>query len=120
MPFQTLLTKLVERVPGAIGAILADWEGEAVAQYCPEWDEYELKVLGAHSGILFNMMKEIHAQFDDGGVEDAVIATDLCRVVVGAVGPDYCLVMTVDPAAIVGRALYHFRQARERLHKEIY
>jgi predicted regulator of Ras-like GTPase activity (Roadblock/LC7/MglB family) len=119
MPFNAIINELVDRTPGATGAILADWEGEAVVQYC-QADDYELKVLGAHSGILFNIMKEIHGQFDDGGVEDAVIATDLCRVVVGAVGPDYCLVMTVDPTAIVGQALYHFRQARERLHKEIY
>ena len=118
MPFNAIITELVDRTPGVTGAILADWEGEAVVQCCHE-DDYELKVLGAHSGILFNIMKDIHGQFGDG-VEDAVIATDLCRVVVGAVGPDYCLVMTVEPAAIVGQALYHFRQARERLHKEIY
>ena len=32
MPFKTLLNSLVERVPGAQGAIIADWEGEAVEQ----------------------------------------------------------------------------------------
>jgi hypothetical protein len=32
MPFKPLLNALVERVPGAQGAIIADWEGESVDQ----------------------------------------------------------------------------------------
>ncbi len=119
MPFNAIITELFDRTPGATGAILADWEGEAVVQRC-DADDYELKVLGAHGGILFNLVREIHRQFPDGEVEEAVITTDSCRMIVGAVGPDYCLVMTIARDALVGRALYHFCQASQRLHKEIY
>ncbi|HEY6009527.1 MAG TPA: roadblock/LC7 domain-containing protein, partial [Geobacteraceae bacterium] len=113
MPFNAIITELVDRTPGATGAILADWEGEAVVQYGHD-DDYELKVLGAHGGILFNLIKDIHGNYAVGEVEDAVIATDCCQVLVGAVGPDYCLVMTIGPGAILGRARYRFRQAQIR------
>ncbi len=120
MPFQTLLTKLVERVPGAIGAILADWEGEAVAQYCPEWDEYELKVLGAHKGIILNRMREIHDTLGAGGPRETVITTAEQHILVGAVGPEYVLVMTLGRTSLLGRALFHFRSCIPLLEKEIY
>ena len=32
MPFKRILQTLVEATPGATGAVLADWEGEAVDQ----------------------------------------------------------------------------------------
>jgi hypothetical protein len=35
MSFEALLKDLVDRVPQAIGAIMVDWEGEAVATAIP-------------------------------------------------------------------------------------
>ena len=65
MPFKAILKELVEVTPGASGAILADWEGEAVEQCC-HYDDFELKVIGAHKGIILNQMKEIHGRFPAG------------------------------------------------------
>lgn len=119
MPFKSIIEALVTSTPGANGAILADWEGEAVVQ-CSHYDDFELKVIGAHNGILFNLMKDLHRQFADGGVRDAVIATERIQVIVGAVGPDYSLIMTLARDAVLGRALYRFRNAVALLEKEIY
>lgn len=47
MPFKAILRKLVEDTPHASGAVVADWEGEAVEHHCL-YDDYELKLLGAH------------------------------------------------------------------------
>ena len=120
MPFQTIVTELVKRVPGATGAILADWEGEAVAQYCPEGDEYELKVLGAHKGIILNRMRELHATLGAGELRETVITTAEQHILVGAVGPEYVLVMALQRASLLGRALFHFRSCIPLLEKEIY
>lgn len=119
MPFKTILRELVESAPGATGAILADWEGEAVEQYCL-YDDYELKVIAAHKGIVLSRIKEVHAPFPGGEVGDAVITTDSRHVLTGAIGPDYSLVMTLDRGAMVGQALYYFRSSVKRLEKEIY
>jgi predicted regulator of Ras-like GTPase activity (Roadblock/LC7/MglB family) len=119
VPFKAILKELVESVPGASGAILADWEGESVEQHCL-FDDFELKVLGAHKGILLNQLKDVHAGLPAGDLEEAVITTATQHVIVGVIGSDYSLVMTLGRNAILGQALYHFRRSVQRLAKEIY
>lgn len=119
MPFKSILRELVESVPHASGAILADWEGEAVEHHCL-YDDFELKVLGAHKGIILNQMKELHRAIPAGELREAVITTARQHVIIGTIGPDYSLVMTLNQRAIVGLARYHFEHAVDRLKKEIY
>ncbi len=119
MPFKTILKDLVGAVPSASGAILADWEGEAVEQHSL-YDDFELKVLGAHKGIILNQLKELHATLSAGELAEVVIFTETQQIIVGAVGPDYSLVMTLTRDSIVGQALYYFRKAGMLLQKEIY
>ena len=119
MPFKAILKKLVEDTPHARGAILADWEGEAVEHHCL-FDDFELKLLGAHKGIILNRMKDLHADLTAGEMQDAVITTGDQQVIIGAVGPDYSLVMTLANEAMLGLALHRFRRAVKLLVKEIY
>jgi len=119
VPFKAILKELVESTPGATGAILADWEGEAVEQCC-QYDDYELKVIAAHKGIVLTMIKEIHAGLAAGEICDTVITVEGRHILTGVVGPDYSLVMTLDERALIGPALYRFRKSVERLEKEIY
>ena len=120
MPFKKMLTELVVAVPGASGAILADWEGEAVEQYARNNDDFELKIIAAHKGIILNRMKEIHGQLAMGELMEAVITTAEQHVLIGSIGPDYALVMTLERSAIIGLALYHFRRMLALLQEEIY
>lgn len=119
MPFKTILKNLVEETPKVSGALLADWEGEAVEHYC-RYDDFELKVLGAHKGIILSRMKEIQADLGAGDLRDVVIATDAQLIIIGVAGPDYSLVMTLEKDALIGLALYRMRQALQLLVKEIY
>jgi predicted regulator of Ras-like GTPase activity (Roadblock/LC7/MglB family) len=119
VPFKTLLTTLVEAVPGASGAILADWEGEAVEQHS-QGDAFEMKVTAAHWGILLTRFKEMHEKYQAGEVRQSVITTDEQYVIVGAVGDDYALVMTLDRDALPLLALQRFRETAVLLKKEIY
>ena len=119
MPFKRMLTALVEAVPGASGAILADWEGEAVEQYS-HGDAFEMKVTAAHWGILLTRLKGVHQKYSAGVVRQSVVSTDQQHVIVGAVGDDYALVMTLERDALPLLALKNFRETAELLHKEIY
>jgi len=119
VPFNKILSELMDSVPGATGAILADWEGEAVEQCCC-YDVYDLKVIGAHKGILLNLMKDMHRKLTVGELRHAVISTDQQHFLTGPIGPDYLLVMTLDRGAIVGLAVRYFEAALERMYKEIY
>lgn len=119
MPFKTILIDLVHAVPGASGAILADWEGEAVEQFA-RFDTFELKILGAHKAIILSRLQAIQEHFSGGFVRETVVTTDALHAIVGAVGKDYSLIMTLERTALPARGLYHFRRAVALLAKEIY
>lgn len=119
MPFKKILHDLVEATPGATGAILADWEGEAVEQYC-HIDEFEMKVIGAHKGIILSRVRELHQKLAVGDIEDMAITTEGQHHLIGAVGPDYVVVMTLGRYALPACALRQLRLAVELFKKEIY
>ncbi len=119
MPFKRMLRELVESIPGASGAILADWEGEAVEQYSL-FDEFEMKVIGAHKGIILGRLRKLHAGMALGDVEDLVITTGTQRHIVAPVGPDYVVVLTMVRTAVPALARRGVRSAVNLLNKEIY
>lgn len=119
MSFKRLLSTLVEAVPGASGAILADWEGEAVEQHC-QGDPFEMKVTAAHWGILLSLLKGLQEQYATGLVQHGVITTDEQHVIVGAIGEEYTLVMTMSRDALPLLALRNFMETARLLKKEIY
>lgn len=119
MPFKIILKELMAAVPGATGAILADWEGEAVEQCCL-YDVFALKVIAAHKGILLNLMKDAHQKIEAGELRHTVISTENQHFLTGSIGADYFLVMTLAKTAIVGLAVHHFQTAQVRMYREIY
>lgn len=118
MPFKKLLGDLVERVPGAQGAIIADWEGEAVDQV-GLLDDYELKVMGAHKGILLYNMRDVAQRLGDDQLKEIVVTTELAQTLVLPVNDDYFLVFTLDRSDVLGRALFEARRCILALKKEI-
>ena len=119
MPFKSMLTELVTAVPGANGAILADWEGEAVEQHTIN-DPFQMKVTAAHWGIILANLKSVKERCPTGGVREGVITTADQHVLVGAVGEDYTLVMTLARTALPLAAMHRFRSTVAALRKEIY
>ena len=118
MPFINILKTLVNSTPHAIGAILVDWEGEAVQEYC-HCDPYDMRFVAAHKGIILARLKELHDSGRVGAVEDVVITSSDGHLIIGCIDQDYSLVVSVDRTCPRALALYHFRHAIEVLRKEI-
>jgi len=118
MPFQRILKTLVEETPQAVGAILVDWEGEAVQEWC-RCDPYEMRITGAHKGIILNRLKEMQGSEQVGSIEDVVVTTSNRHLIVGCIDDDYSLVMVVGRACPLALALYHYHAAVRQLKKEI-
>lgn len=118
MPFHTILKDLVDTVPHAVGAILVDWEGEAVQEYC-HCDSYDIRFVAAHKGIVLSRLRETHSGNQGGEIEDVVVTSERQILLIGAVDPDYSLVLQAGKACPVGLARYHFRVALEQLKKEL-
>ena len=118
MPYISILKTLVDRTPDAIGAILVDWEGEAVQEYC-HCDPYEIRFLAAHKGIILARLKELHSSGRVGLIDDVLITASDCHLIIGCIDNDYSLVMSIGRSCPAGLALYHFRDAVSKLKKEI-
>jgi len=118
MPFKKVLKDLVENVPGAQGAIVADWEGEAV-DHVSLIDDYELKVIGAHKGVILYNLREVVRRLDGGGLEELVISTEKTQTLVLPITDDYFLVLTLERGDVLGRALFESRRCVLRLKEEI-
>lgn len=118
MSFKTLLGQLVASVPGAQGAIIADWEGEAVDQV-GLMDDYELKVIGAHKGVILHNMRDVVARLGDDQLSEIVITTTRAQTLVLPVTSDYFLVLTLDRSDSLGRALFEARRCAQALQREI-
>jgi predicted regulator of Ras-like GTPase activity (Roadblock/LC7/MglB family) len=118
MSFEGILKELVDSVPLAIGAILVDWEGEAVMEHC-HCDPYDIRFIAAHKGIILSRLKEMHCAAQIGQVEDVVVTSSKGHLIIGCIDQDYSLVMNVERTSPTGRALHHFRRAVSELKKEI-
>lgn len=117
MPYQNILKSLVDRVPSSIGAILVDWEGEAVQEYC-HCDPYDIKFVAAHKGIILSQLKELHSSSNVGEIDDVVVTSSDGHLIIGCIDQDYSLVLNVERRCPVSLALYHFRTAVTELKKE--
>jgi predicted regulator of Ras-like GTPase activity (Roadblock/LC7/MglB family) len=118
MAFEIILKDLVETIPSAIGAILVDWEGEAVMEHC-YCDPYDMRFLAAHKGIILSRCKEMQSAYKIGTLEDVVVTASEEHLIIGCIDQDYSLVLRVGRRCPVGLVLYHFRQAIAELKKEI-
>lgn len=118
MSFETILKDLVEQVPQAIGAILVDWEGEAVMEHC-HCDPYDIRFIAAHKCIILARFKEMRSAEQIGPVEDVVVTSSGGHLIIGCIDQDYSLVMNIERSCPVALALYHFRRAITELKREI-
>jgi predicted regulator of Ras-like GTPase activity (Roadblock/LC7/MglB family) len=118
MSFEVILQKLVDQVPHSIGAILVDWEGEAVMEHC-HCDPYDIRFIAAHKGIILAHLKAMQSTPKIGEVEDVVVTSDQGRLLIGCIDQDYSLVMYIERRSPVALALYHLRIAITALRREI-
>ncbi|HEY4743979.1 MAG TPA: hypothetical protein VIH45_04920 [Desulfuromonadaceae bacterium] len=118
MSIPDILKDLVEATPHGVGAILVDWEGEAVQEHC-HCDPYEIRFLAAHLGIILGRFKEAHADDRVGVIEDVVVTAREAHLIAGAVDQEYAVVLRAGRACPVSLALRNVRAAVEQLKKEI-
>jgi hypothetical protein len=71
MSFREVLAEIVETVPGGIGAVLMDDEGEAIDLFT-RGDSFETKLAGAHNGIFLGLIQRAVAKNGNGGDLGAV------------------------------------------------
>jgi predicted regulator of Ras-like GTPase activity (Roadblock/LC7/MglB family) len=107
--FAEILKEMVERVPGAVGAIFADWEGEAVDQYA-HIPALEIQLVGAHWGVVLSQADRRLRQAGLGGVDELLVEGEHGTVLVRRVTEHYYVVLT-------GKREVHLATARRELER---
>ena len=91
--FAEILQRMVERVPGAVGAIFADWDGEAVDQFA-HIPPLEIQLIGAHWGVVLTLATERLGRVGAGMVDEIWVEGDNGIVLVRRVTDRYFVVLT--------------------------
>ncbi|MBT1070786.1 roadblock/LC7 domain-containing protein [Pelotalea chapellei] len=118
MPYKQIMKDLVEKVPGATGAIVLDWEGEAVQEYC-YCEPYEIRFVAAHQGLVLSQLRELQQTGQGGAIEEVVVTSSDRSLITGCINQDYSLMLSIDRSCPVALALHHFRTTITVLRKEI-
>ena len=105
--FGQILQAMVERVPGAIGAVFADWEGEPVDQFA-HIPPLDIQLVGAHWGVVWSQATQRLVAL--GAVEELLIEGDRAIVLVRLVAEGYFVVLATKRDA-------HLATARRELER---
>ena len=118
MPFKEILRDLAVRAH-ANGAMMLDWEGEAVDFYSTA-NDHDLNAIGAHKGIILNLVKEMVGRVKDSDALSTIgISTDSSKLAIVPLKDGYYLILTVDKAEPLGRVFFECRKAMRRIEKEM-
>lgn len=119
MPYIHILKELVRRTPRAVGAILIDWEGEAVQEYC-HCSPYDMRFTAAHQAIILDRLRNLPGSGESTGrIRDFTMTSDRVHLIIGCIDDEYSLMMSVERACPLQLALHHFRHTVAALRKEI-
>ena len=116
--FGAILQRMVERVPGAVGAVFTDWEGEPIDQFA-HIPPLDIQLVGAHWGIVFLQASERLGRHGLGGVEELLIEGDKATVLVRSVTDKYFVVLATKQDAHLGTALRELSRGAEHLRSEM-
>jgi predicted regulator of Ras-like GTPase activity (Roadblock/LC7/MglB family) len=118
-PFTELLSELVERVDGAIGAAFIDSYGEAVQCVAAGGDEDYIKLMGAYQGIALQTSRAIVKQLEAGAIDYVFTSYDSASFLIKALAHDYFLMLVLPPEANVGKGIYNIRRSADAFNREI-
>lgn len=119
MPFQKVLSSLVENVEGALAAMFLDDQGETVGVVTATIDAYEMQVIGAYQGIFVDHVRRICSAFDHGTLERFKIDWRNSTMFNVDLTEGYYLVLVCRRGVIEALAWRALIECRELLVKEI-
>lgn len=119
MPFQRELDSIVRDVRGALGAILVDFEGEAVVTSSTGISAYDLKVVGAYWALFFDNLRRLSEETGAGEPSQFSLDGSGCRILCAPLKDGYHLVLVGNSTTHVAIAAEKLRSCAARLIHEL-
>jgi predicted regulator of Ras-like GTPase activity (Roadblock/LC7/MglB family) len=117
MSFSKILKEAVDRVDGAVSAMIIGIDGIPVEEYATE----RLINLDDLSAEASQMMKDISIAAENLGLGEAKefsIISDLCGIIMRKINPEYYLGVIIKPDGNYGKGRYVLRSIIPRLEGE--
>src|SRR5437764_15137409 len=116
--FGEILKTMVDRVPGAIGAVFSDWEGEPVDQFA-HIPPLDIQLVGAHWGVVWSQATRRLQQHQLGAVEELLIEGERAIVLVRLVTEGYFVVLATKRDVHLATALRELERGANILRGEM-
>ena len=113
-----ILRQILAQLPDAHGAVLADWEGEAIDQ-AGDVESTEMRLVGAHWGVVYFMARTSLQNVGDSGPRDLTLRFGRQQVVVRRLTDDYYIVVASHPYACLARTLRVLELNQDRLLEQL-
>jgi hypothetical protein len=132
-PFTPILRTMLAEVPDALGAIFADWEGEAVDLF-PDprraedaqtplppaaIESFDLRLFGAQWGVILNQVNAALRTFHYGDPQIVTLHHDRLDILIQTVDVRYYLLLALRPGASMSRALQELERGVRALRMEM-
>ncbi len=110
MPFKKALDDIVDAAGGGVGAILVDDEGESI-DYVTRGDSFEIRLAGAHHGIVLGILNDIQKRIDNGETIEAIcVRSDLLTYTIAPLEDGLFVVLVQDKTGIPARGMKALRE----------
>ncbi|MFZ3073296.1 MAG: hypothetical protein WA162_08635 [Thermodesulfobacteriota bacterium] len=118
MSFKQILETLTSK-SHARGAVMLDWEGEVVDSFSVATG-LELDAIGAHKGLILNMLKNVAAgTHDDDDVKSVAIQAGDSKIVMSPLKDGYYLLVVTDKFKPFGRVMFESKRAAKEIEREM-
>jgi predicted regulator of Ras-like GTPase activity (Roadblock/LC7/MglB family) len=117
--FAEILQRLVERVPGATGAVFADWEGESVGEFALDLPQLEIQIMGAQWGVVWIDVQRAFRRAHLGAPEELIVDFDRGSLLVRQVTDQYYVVLAVNREGHLAKALAELDRGVAELRAEM-
>jgi predicted regulator of Ras-like GTPase activity (Roadblock/LC7/MglB family) len=120
MIFSALLKQILERVEGAVGAMIVGLDGIAIEQELsdPTANDGRLSMIAAsYATLLRNSMR---TSFDAGvgSLQEMTVTSENMTLVIKLINPEYFLLISLKSTGNLGRARFELRKAQLLLEEE--
>lgn len=120
MVFADLLKQIVNRVDGAVGALIMGLDGIAIEQQIVDAERYDNRlsmIAAAYATLLRNSMRT-SSDVGVGQLQEMSVISGNMMLVIKLINPEYFLLIALDPNGNMGRARFELRKAQLLLEEE--
>ena len=113
------LKDLVANVPGALGAVLIDNEGDAVTYFCAQDETARIRLISAYHRIWLSDCLTLARQLQLGELAHLIQCYEYGTVLVKALNGNHAIVLIAEIDLYVGQGLFHLDRIGNLINEDL-